>query len=144
MHICEYPNCFSAWLYLPAKDRRDMHSRQLLPIISFPKNILLALVKVTKSTQKLWLMWVTLETLASINIQKRQKASHFCYLEQCNQILPCWRLLNSFVLTVCFGYYSNIYMHFEGVNITNRWSRHKAGSKLKSCKNRTHLKLNHI
>lgn len=86
---------------------------------SLCNNILLALLKVTKSTEKLWLMWVTLETLASINIQKRQKASHFCYLEQYNKILPCWRLLNSFVLTVCFGYYSNIYMHFEGVNITN-------------------------
>lgn len=121
-----------------------MHSRQQTNHL-LCNNILLGLVKVTKSTEKLWPMRVTLETLASINIQKRQKASHFCYLVQYNKILPCWRLLNSFVLTVCFGYYSNIYMNFEGVNITNRGSHHKAGSKkLESYKNRAYLKLKYI
>lgn len=55
--------------------------------------------------------------------------SYFCYLEHYNKILPCWRLLNSFVLTVCFEYCSNIYMHFEGVNLTNGQCCHEVGSK---------------
>lgn len=92
-------------------------------------NVLLTLLKVAKNIEKLWLLWVTLETLASINIKKKgQELSYFCYLQCYNKILPCWRLLNSFVLTICFEYYSNIYMHFEGVNLTNGWSCLEVGS----------------
>jgi len=34
-------------------------------------NVLLTLLKVAKNIEKLWLLWVTLETLDSINIKKK-------------------------------------------------------------------------